>query len=75
MGPPLYEDQTLLEADIARGATLILEPGPVPLRSQVGDSLYTMQRFIQRRGEQRDLTPEVIATVNSKLLIRFIFWE
>ena len=35
MGPPLYEDQTLLEADIARGATLVLEPGPVPLRSQV----------------------------------------
>ena len=44
LGPPLYEDQTLLEADITRGATLILEPGPVPLRSQVTIILH------QRKG-------------------------
>ena len=35
LGPPMYEDQTLLEADIAQGSKVIIEPGPVPLKSQV----------------------------------------
>lgn len=35
IGPPMYEEQTLLEAGLTQGAKLIIEQGPTPLKSQV----------------------------------------
>ena len=35
MGPPMYEDQTVSEAGITQGSKLVIEPGPVPHKSQV----------------------------------------
>ena len=50
MGPPLCEDQTLQEAEIARGVTLILEPGPIPLRSQVDEHESNMKPTVYYSG-------------------------
>ena len=35
IGPPLHENQTVTQAGITSGQTVIVEPGPAPLSSQV----------------------------------------
>ena len=35
LGPPLYENQTLAEAGVERGQTVVVETGPAPLNSEL----------------------------------------
>ena len=53
----MYEDQTLLDAGLTQGTKLIIEPGPVPLKTQVESVAY----FCVHENEREEGGKESIA--------------
>ena len=41
LGPPLQEDHVLSTAGIVQGSKVVIEPGPIPLLSEVRSSVST----------------------------------